>query len=283
VTGAGYRDRVTDLATFTPDCSRCAALCCTALPYAASADFPESKPAGTPCRNLRSDLTCTIHAELRQRGWAGCTVFECFGAGQHVTQHTFGGLTWRDDPSIAFAMFRAFDALRLVQEVRYHLALLAAHSLPRPLSERVGDLAARADHLSRAPADRLTGDAAGALQQQAGPLFEEASRHLRRNVHAPGPARSRVRAHSDLAGVDLRGVPLDGADLRGALLIGADLRGTTLHLTDLLGADLRDARLHGADVRDALFLTQTQLNAARGDASTTVPGHLHRPRHWGGR
>jgi uncharacterized protein YjbI with pentapeptide repeats len=90
-----------------------------------------------------------------------------------------------------------------------------------------------------------------------------------------------VRAHSDLAGVDLRGVTLDGADLRGALLIGADLRGATLHMTDLLGADLRDARLHGADVRDALFLTQTQLNAAQGDPSTTVPHHLRRPGHWG--
>jgi len=70
------------------------------------------------------------------------------------------------------------------------------------------------------------------------------------------------------------------ADLRGALLIAADLRGADLDRTDLLGADLRDADLSGADLSTALFLTQPQLNSARGDASTRLPTGLRRPPAW---
>jgi hypothetical protein len=273
---------VTDLAAFAPDCSRCAALCCTALPFAASSDFPESKPAGTPCRNLAADFSCGIHAELRPRGWRGCTVFDCFGAGQHLVQHTFDGVTWRDDPAVAPAMFAAFDALRLVQEVRYHLTFLLGHGLPAPLAEEVRALSATAEQLADAPADALTREAASALQGQAGPLLARASRQLRGTVRVPGPWRSRLRARADLAGAALGGLTLDSADLRGALLIGADLRDTSLHLTDLLGADLRDANLHGAELRDALFVTQAQLDAANGNGSTTLPPHLRRPHHWAG-
>jgi uncharacterized protein YjbI with pentapeptide repeats len=49
---------------------------------------------------------------------------------------------------------------------------------------------------------------------------------------------------------------------------------------DLLGADLRDARLEGADLSAALYLTQPQLNAARGSRSTRLPADLVQPPHW---
>ena len=49
---------------------------------------------------------------------------------------------------------------------------------------------------------------------------------------------------------------------------------------DLLGADLRDADLRGCDLSTALFLTQPQVNSARGDASTRLPTGLARPGHW---
>jgi len=45
-------------------------------------------------------------------------------------------------------------------------------------------------------------------------------------------------------------------------------------------ADLRGALVAGADLRHALFVTQPQLDAARGDAETRVPAHLRRPSHW---
>lgn len=85
------------------DCSRCAGLCCVAPVFAASADFAIDKPAGVACLDLADDFRCGIHAELRNRGFPGCTVFDCFGAGQRITQETFGGRTWRQAPELAAA------------------------------------------------------------------------------------------------------------------------------------------------------------------------------------
>ena len=66
-----------------------------------------------------------------------------------------------------------------------------------------------------------------------------------------------------------------GADLIGAKLRNADLHGVSLRGAYLVGADLRGARL-----AESLFLTQPQLDAAAGDAWTTLPPSLTRPRHW---
>jgi hypothetical protein len=89
-----------------------------------------------------------------------------------------------------------------------------------------------------------------------------------------------LAAGADLMGRNLSHRTLCGADLRGAYLIAADLRGSDLAGVDLLGADLRDARLEGADLSAALFLTQAQLNAARGNSRTILPRALTVPPHF---
>ncbi len=64
------------------------------------------------------------------------------------------------------------------------------------------------------------------------------------------------------------------------MLIGADLRGAKLGKADLAGADLRGANLAGADLRGALFVTQSQLEAASGNPGTRLSPALTRPAHW---
>ncbi|RSS79855.1 pentapeptide repeat-containing protein [Streptomyces sp. WAC05292] len=99
-------------------------------------------------------------------------------------------------------------------------------------------------------------------------------------VRAEAPGRRRNHRGADLMGARLAGADLRGANLRGAYLIAADLSGADLRLADLIGADFRDTDLRGADLRDALFLTQAQLGAARGDSGTRIPPDLTRPAHW---
>jgi hypothetical protein len=96
---------------------------------------------------------------------------------------------------------------------------------------------------------------------------------------AGGPAPADHRG-AELIGARLAGADLRGASFRGASLIGADLRRADLRRADLIGADLRGADLRGADLRDALYVTQTQLNATRGDAATVVPHRLTWPPQW---
>lgn len=101
----------------TPDCTRCAALCCIALAFDRSDMFAYDKPAGEPCRNLTPDHRCAIHDDLEAKGFGGCVRFDCVGAGQRVTQELFGGRSWRDDPAIAEPMFDSFRAMREVHEL----------------------------------------------------------------------------------------------------------------------------------------------------------------------
>lgn len=258
------------------DCTRCAGLCCVAPAFAASSDFAIDKKAGQPCPNLRTDFRCGIHAQLRRRGFPGCTVFDCFGAGQQVTQITFGGRDWRGSPELATAMFATFTIMRQLHELLWYLtqalALAPAHVVRR-------ELAAARDETGRLAAldpDALAAFDVEAHRRSVNLLLQRASEAARA---AFGERRPDHRG-ADLVGRDLRRAGLRGANLRGAHLIGADLRGVDLTGADLTGADLRGADLRRADLRRSLFLTQAQLDAARGDASTTLAAAHSRPAHW---
>ncbi|MEV0810073.1 pentapeptide repeat-containing protein [Micromonospora sp. NPDC050200] len=258
------------------DCARCVGLCCVAPAFAASADFALDKPAGQPCPNLRADSRCGIHPQLRERGFPGCTVFDCFGAGQQVTQVTFGGRDWRDDPATASAMFATFAVVRPLHELLWYLtealALTPAGTLHDELRAAVDETRRR----TAGNADTLRAVDVDAYRGRMNPLLVRAS-ELARTGHDGADRRGAA-----LLGADLRGARLVGANLRGACLIGADLRGVDLRLADLTGADLRGADLRGADLSGALFLHQSQLDAARGDRRTALPPALRHPAHWSG-
>ena len=103
------------------------------------------------------------------------------------------------------------------------------------------------------------------LDRASALVREEASRQYARRHRLPHRSGLR-RSHGapDLAGADLRGADLVGANLRGALLIGANLRAADLRGADVRGADFRSADLRAADLGGCVYLTQSQLDAARG-------------------
>ncbi|WP_369135244.1 pentapeptide repeat-containing protein [Modestobacter sp. I12A-02662] len=256
----------------TADCSRCVGLCCVVPGFTASADFAVDKPAGTPCVHLRADARCGIHDDLRGRGFPGCVVFDCFGAGQQLTQVTFAGSDPRTDRRIG----PAFAVMRQLAELRWYLEEATARLPAGRLRQEVTDLATRSRALGEAGPDELTAVDAAALRGEVGALLGRVSETLRADVRG----RARDRRNADLVGARLRGASLRGASLRGAYLMGADLRDADLRQADLLGTDLRGADLRGADLDGALFLTQPQLEAARGDAATRLPDWLRRPARW---
>ena len=275
-------DAVAARARLRADCSRCAGLCCVAPAFAASADFAIDKPAGHACPNLRDDDRCGIHAQLRERGFPGCTVFDCFGAGQQTVQVTFGGAPhWRDSPQQAAAVFAAFGVQRLLHELLWYLTEAFALDAAAPLRRELAAAHERTAGLTAAGPGELADVDAGALQAEVGALLLSVSELARAGVRPRAGGRRRAdQRNADLVGADLRRADLRGVSLRGALLIGADLRGADLSLTDLLGADLRGADVRGADLSGALFLTRRQAAGARGDATTRLPAGLEHPTHW---
>lgn len=258
------------------DCARCFGLCCYVPAFAASADFAVDKPAGTPCPNLGDDFRCGIHDRLRDRGFPGCTVFDCFGAGQQLAQVTFGGRDWRAHPELAEPVRAVFPVLRALHELLWYVTAAVALRPGDPLDGELRQVGERLTAHTRLGPDELRAVDVDALRGEVNPVLTRASTRVRSRGGRPG----RDHRGADLVGADLRRADLRAANLRGAYLVGADLRGVDLRLADLTGADLRGADLRGADLTGSIFLTRAQLDAARGDAATGVPASLGRPAHW---
>ena len=137
------------------DCEQCFALCCVAPAFSISADFPITKKAGQACPHLQADFRCGIHTCLRQQGFRGCAVYDCFGAGQKVSQVTFGGRDWRQAPQTAKQMCEVFPIMRNLHELLWYLTEALRLPSAHPLH----------DELSRAllETERLTHKSPGAL------------------------------------------------------------------------------------------------------------------------
>lgn len=264
-----------------PDCSNCFALCCTALGFSHTIDFAVDKPAGTPCQNLAPDFSCTIHDSLRPRGFRGCTVFDCFGAGQNVSQNLFGGISWKASPETAQQMFPVFEIVRQLHEMLWYLVEADTRTFDPDTSYQIDQLRRTIDRSMTDTQQVLSLDL-GDLHARVRSVLMDVSEEVRASYLATGDDHLEVAftPGADLMGKKLRSRSLCGANLRGAYLIAADLRGSDLSGADLLGADLRDARFEGADLSRALYLTQAQLNAARGNTSTRLPPDLDSPSHW---
>jgi uncharacterized protein YjbI with pentapeptide repeats len=256
------------------DCGSCFALCCVAPAFSASVDFAIDKRAGQACPNLAPDFRCGIHTRLRHDGFRGCTVYDCFGAGQKVSQVTFGGRDWRSDPGTARPMFQVFPIMRDLHELLWYLTEAVRLTPASTLRDELGRALDDTERLTREGPGVLAGLDVAAHRRDVNTLLVRASERVRAGV----PHRDHRGA--DLIGARLAGADLRAANLRGAFLIGADLRDADLGLADLTGADLRDAELRNADLTTSIFLTQSQLDAAKGDARTGLPPSLSRPAHW---
>ena len=266
-----------DLSELRADCAGCVGLCCVAPTFQASADFALDKDAGQPCPNLDADFRCGIHAQLRERGFPGCAAYDCFGAGQKVTQVTFDGRGWREDPRTAAQMFAVFGVMRQLHQLLWYLAEARGVTSEPTLQRQLGTLVHETERLTVEPSSTLERLDPAEHHRRVDALLRRTSEAVR--AQAPGPGKDLRRA--DLVGADLAGADLRGVDLRGALLVGADLRGADLGWADCIGADLRGAHLERAHLAESLFLTQHQVGAALGDGTTTLPTDLFRPEHWG--
>jgi uncharacterized protein YjbI with pentapeptide repeats len=232
-------------------------------------------------------------------------VYDCFGAGQKVSQVTFAGQDWRQAPRIAQQMFEVFTIMRQLHELLWYLAEALTLEPARPLHTELSRALDETERLTQARPEALVAldvtahrDGVNALLLRASELARAGGRQHSDLNHSDlnhsdlnhsdlnhsdlnhSDLNHRDLRGADLSGADLSGADLSGASLRGACLIGADLRRADLRSADLTGADFRGADLGGADLTGGIFLIQSQLDAAKGDQDTRLPPALTRPGHW---
>jgi len=266
------------------DCEKCFGFCCIALYFSASEGFPTDKDAGKPCINLHDNFSCVIHKSLRENGLKGCTAYDCFGAGQKVAQVTYDGHDWRQVPELANQMFEVFLIMRQLHEMLWYLTEALMLQTNSTIKDNLSHLVSETERLTYLNADSLIALDIAAHRDNVNTLLKHTSELIRTKAISGQKAalkrKKTIAGRLDFIGVDLRKANLRGADLRGAFLIAADLRDTDLSGADLIGADLRDADLRGANLTNSMFITQSQINTAKGDSNTKLPISLARPMHW---
>ncbi|TKH42242.1 hypothetical protein C1I60_19475 [Paenibacillus terrae] len=273
------------------DCEKCIGLCCVALRFSASDGFPIDKNAGQPCVHLQKDFRCGIHESLSKPGLKGCVSFDCFGAGQKVSQVSFAGQDWQSSPEVAPKMFKVFTTMMQIHELLWYLTEAVMLQPARSIYDQIQALLEETERLTYLSPDDLLKLDVGEHRASVNVLLLKTSELVRAEVHQKqkghhtgqkrrSGGKKNIDRGADLIGADLRKVDLRGANLRGAYLIAADLRGNNLTGADLIGADFRNADLRGTDLSNSIFLTQNQINSAKGDHSTKLPSALQRPEHW---
>ena len=132
------------MSLFRADCSKCCGLCCVVPDLLALQGFRTDKPAETPCTHLNGLHRCSIHARREMHGYAACKGFDCFGAGQWVTQDLFGGAAWTDAPHLARQMFDAYRHWL----PRFEAAALLEAALPHVRAEARWQILGRMEALT---------------------------------------------------------------------------------------------------------------------------------------
>ncbi len=266
------------------DCEKCFGFCCVALYFSASEGFPIDKDAGKPCINLQSDFKCAVHKDLREKGLKGCTTYECFGAGQKVAQVTYEGRDWRNNPKTAKQMFDVFLVMRQLHEMLWYLTEALRVQCDSCIKEEISCMISETMGITNLDADSLIELDIVSHRNKVNVILSKTSELVRvkacKGQKTTLKRKNTIVGRLNLIGSDLKKVNLKGEDLRGAFLIAADLRGVDLSGADLIGADLRDTDIRGADLTNSIFITQAQINSAKGDSNTKLPISLIRPSYW---
>jgi hypothetical protein len=172
-------------------------------------------------------------------------------------------------------MFEVFTIMRQLHELLWYLSEALRLVRDGELHDELGRHQGATLDVTMQRPDALTAFDVSAHRDAVKVSLRRASERFRGHISRRADYRG-----ADLIGTRLRGTDLRGADLSGASLIGADLSGSDLRHADVIGADCRSADLSGADLSSAIFLTQSQIDSARGDAATAFPVALSRPAHW---
>lgn len=265
-------------------CENCFGLCCTALFFSACDGFPQNKDAGKPCINLKQDFTCSIHNTLFKKRLKGCISYECFGAGQKIAQKTFNKISWRKDPQSASKMFDTFLIIRQIHEMLLYLVQSYTLEKNNKIKSKIESLIDDTIKVSLWDVDKLLNLDLESYRDKVNVYLKTTSETIRKkfkvySTNSLSTSKKQIQGKNFL-GKDLTKYNLCGADFRGALLIASNLSYSDLSGADFIGADLRDTNLSSSDLSRSIFLTQAQINSAKGDLKTKLPPMIVRPSYW---
>lgn len=260
------------------DCKNCSGLCCVALYCSKSEGFPADKVSGKPCQNLMQDFRCSIHEDLVQSKMKGCLAYDCFGAGQKVTQNIYLGENWMTSPELAKQVYDVFLIVFQLHQMLWYLVEVSIieHvkiAENKSLLHDVDTLIVQNEQMTQLPPEQILKLDIEHYRAEVNKVLKEVS------VLIAVDAKT-TRKSTDFFGKNFKRDNLDGKDFSMSLLIAANLEGCSLKETNFLGSDMRDTNIKNTDLSKSIFLTQMQVNAAIGNCNTKLPQRLRYPMAW---
>lgn len=181
-------------------------------------------------------------------------------------------------------MYEVFLIMRQLHEMLWYLKQALLIQTNEKIKSKINDLITETEDITKSAPDLLIALDIEVHRDNVNTLLRQTSEFIRAkalsNRKTNLKRKKTIAGRLDCIGADLKKINLKGADLRGAFLIASDLRGNDLSYADLIGADLRDADIRGANLKDSLFITQAQINSAKGDSNTILPKSIVRPASW---
>lgn len=257
------------------DCSKCSGLCCTALFFSKVDGFPENKVAGKACIKLKNNYYCKIHNELEKKNMKGCIGYDCFGAGQHVTQHIYIGKTWSDSPECAQEIFDVFIIIFQLYQIRYFLEESILIVSAKNLGDNIQKLINENKSICNDIPQNIINFDIECYRSKVNIILKQVSSSILKKFKNVDNAKS-----IDFLGRSFKKKDMSGLDLSMKLLIATNFDSCIFEGTNFLGADTRDTNFSNADLREAVFLTQGQINSAKGNRNTKLPQYLDYPVTW---
>lgn len=256
------------------NCSRCSGLCCIALYCFKSDGFPQNKPIGKPCINLMSDFKCRIHHDLESMGMKGCIGYDCFGAGQYLTQEVYGGLSWQTQSERIKEICDLFIVVYRIFQLRFFLYESKKLISSETLLPTINQLLEENEAISKLSIKEMLQYPIDSYQDRVNQILKKSCVELNKFIGAENITET------NFLNKNFRGKDLSGFDFNMKPLIASNFQDCHFKGATFIGADTRDANFDGADLSEAVFLSQGQINAAKGSRRTKLPKHLKYPVTW---
>lgn len=262
------------LKEFKIDCFKCSGLCCTALFFSKIDGFPENKGAGKPCSKLKEDYSCSIHKELEKKNMKGCIGYDCFGAGQFVTEKVYKGESWKTLKNKSEEIFNTFTIAFQFYQVSYYLEEARTIAVAKEFHKDISKLIEENENFYDFKAKEIITFDIEKYREKANIILKKVSKSILENL------KNNNKPINSFFGKSFKNKNISGLDLSMQLLIAANFDGCNFKGTIFLGADTRDCNFSNADLVEAIFLTQGQINSAKGNRNTKLPEHLDYPISW---
>lgn len=193
-----------------------------------------------------------------------------------ITSHLESLPNWRTiSHEEASKIFNAYYVVLNVHQILWHLLQCLILRLSQKEKAQASVLIKEGSILIEKPLEMLSILDGQSFSDKSNTYFK----HVFGLYHS-NTRNTRKKQVINYMGKNMQRKNLTRTDFSRSLLIATNLVQASLYGASFFGADMRDTNICDTDVSNCLFLTQFQINSAKGNCNTILPPYLLKPKIW---